>query len=395
MGLEVDVALALEAVTKDSDSSEDNEDGVKINFQRGMGKNYERLEFLGDCFLKMATTISVFTQNPNDNEFDFHVKRMLLLCNKNLFNVGRQLNIPEYIRTQAFSRRTWYPAGLKLLEGKASTGSGRHQLGDKTIADVCEAIMGAAFLTHDRPGAWKATDWANAVLAVTKLVGSQDHIMMSWADYSRAYNKPAYQVAAATGSILDLARKVEMLHGYQFRYPRLLRSAFDHPSFPASWADGVPSYQRLEFLGDALLDMACISHIFYNYPDKSDQWLSEHKQAMCGNQFFGVLCVKLGFHKHIRQHGEFIPIQIRDYVEELESAEALGQGARDFWTDVRDPPKVSSPGENRVQIANKTWYSVFRTWLKHTLERCSSTRTLTTTRCNDSLMNTLNPTSAT
>lgn len=104
LGLDIDISLALEAVTKDSDNTEDHQTHERINFQRGMGKNYERLEFLGDCFLKMATSISVFTQNPNDNEFDFHVKRMLLICNKNLFNVAQNLKIYEYIRSQAFSR---------------------------------------------------------------------------------------------------------------------------------------------------------------------------------------------------------------------------------------------------------------------------------------------------
>jgi endoribonuclease Dicer len=39
--------LALEAVTKDSDNS-DEHDAEKINFQRGMGNNYESLEFIGD-----------------------------------------------------------------------------------------------------------------------------------------------------------------------------------------------------------------------------------------------------------------------------------------------------------------------------------------------------------
>lgn len=104
LGLDVNVELALEAITKDSDNSEDHQGSERINFQSGMGKNYERLEFLGDCFLKMATSISVFTQNPNDSEFDFHVKRMMLLCNKNLFNVAQTLKIPEYIRSQAFTR---------------------------------------------------------------------------------------------------------------------------------------------------------------------------------------------------------------------------------------------------------------------------------------------------
>jgi endoribonuclease Dicer len=225
----------------------------------------------------MATTISVFTQNPNDNEFDFHVKRMLLLCNKNLFNVARTLNIHEYIRSQAFTPRTWYPMGLELLKGKSSDPVTRHALGDKTIADVCEAIMGAAFLTHNRPGDWKPEYWRNAVVAVTRLVGSEDHAMMEWSDYSKVYEKPTYQVAEARGSHLELAKQVEAVHDYHFRYSRLLRSAFNHPSYPIAWSDGIPSYQRLEFLGDSLLDMACISHIFYNYPDKDPQWLTEHK----------------------------------------------------------------------------------------------------------------------
>lgn len=104
LNIDVDIALALEAITKDSDNTEDHQSHERINFQRGMGKNYERLEFLGDCFLKMATSIAVFTQNPNDNEFDFHVKRMMLLCNKHLFDIAKTLDIHEFIRSQAFSR---------------------------------------------------------------------------------------------------------------------------------------------------------------------------------------------------------------------------------------------------------------------------------------------------
>lgn len=104
LGLAVDLPLALEAMTKDSDNTEDHQNHERINFQRGMGKNYERLEFLGDCFLKMATSISTFTQNPNDSEFDFHVKRMLLLCNKNLFSAAKKMKLYESIRSRAFSR---------------------------------------------------------------------------------------------------------------------------------------------------------------------------------------------------------------------------------------------------------------------------------------------------
>ena len=101
--LEVIAELALEAITKDSDNTEEHK-GEQLHFQRGMGKNYERLEFIGDCFLKMATSISLFTQHPDNDEFEYHVKRMLMLCNKNLLNTAVKLRLYEYIRSKSFSR---------------------------------------------------------------------------------------------------------------------------------------------------------------------------------------------------------------------------------------------------------------------------------------------------
>ena len=102
-GLVVQPALALEAVTKDSDNTDEHR-SEQVHLQRGMGKNYERLEFIGDCFLKMATSISVFCKSPEENEYDYHVKRMLMICNKNLFNTATFVKLQEYIRTTCFSR---------------------------------------------------------------------------------------------------------------------------------------------------------------------------------------------------------------------------------------------------------------------------------------------------
>jgi endoribonuclease Dicer len=59
LSLSVPAELALEAFTKDSDNTEEYKE-QQIHFQRGMGKNYERLEFIGDSLLKMTTTIMVY-----------------------------------------------------------------------------------------------------------------------------------------------------------------------------------------------------------------------------------------------------------------------------------------------------------------------------------------------
>jgi endoribonuclease Dicer len=103
LSLNVGPRLALEALTKDSENSEEHGE-EKINLKSGMGPNYERLEFMGDCFLKMATSISVFVQQPDENEFEFHVRRMLMLCNKNLFDTAVKYKLYEYARTMSFSR---------------------------------------------------------------------------------------------------------------------------------------------------------------------------------------------------------------------------------------------------------------------------------------------------
>ena len=344
VGVKCSLDVALAALTKDSDNSGEHENQERINFQKGMGENYERLEFIGDTFLKTATTISTFIQNPNDNEFEFHVKRMGLLCNKNLFNVALGLKVHEYVRSIAFSRRLWYPEGIKLLEGKGAnkeedTAVIKHGLADKTIADVCEAMIGAAFVTHDRPGeVWKDEHWENAVRAVTKLVGNEDHLMKSWNDYRVGYEKPAYQTGDTTASQWDLAQKVELENAYHFKYPRLLRSAFIHPSQPFMF-EHLPNYQRLEFLGDALLDMASITHLFYRFPDKDPQWLTEHKMAMVSNKFLGAVCVNIGFHKHLRYSASILEHQIREYANELQEAKRTAGDSRDYWTTVSDPPK--------------------------------------------------------
>lgn len=213
-----------------------------------------------------------------------------------------------------------------------------HNLGDKSIADVCEAFIGATFMEHHKDGQWNPTDWDGVVKAVKLFVNSKDHLMSKWSDYYDAYVKPKYQVAEATAAMRNMAEQLERTHPYCFRYPRLVRSAFTHPSFPYAF-ENIPNYQRLEFLGDSLLDMAFIMHLFYNYPDKDPQWLTEHKTPMVSNKFLGAICVKLGWHTHIKQNTAIVGSQIRDYVMEVEEAECEAKGAVDYWVTISEPPK--------------------------------------------------------
>lgn len=146
-----------------------------------------------------------------------------------------------------------------------------HALADKTVADVCEALIGAALLSYKSTG-----DMDMAVKAVSVMVSSEEHTFTRWSEYRQRYNMPDWAKARATAAQLDLASKIEQKMHYRFQYPRLLRSAFMHPSYPFIY-EKLPSYQRLEFLGDALLDTVCIIFLYHRHPDRDPQWLTEHK----------------------------------------------------------------------------------------------------------------------
>ncbi len=342
--------LALEAMTKDSDNTEEHRE-QQIHFQRGMGKNYERLEFLGDSFLKMTTTIMVFIRYPKSDELGFHVKRMEMICNLNLFNVAvdPNLGLTQYVRTRGFNRKYWYPEGLVLRSGRGALQANmkpvkheipKHALAQKTIADVSEALIGAALLSSKGPD-----NYEMAIRAVTKLVKSEDHDIQGWSDYSRLYAPPAWSTNTSpdgfTHGADSAALKIQRRLGYTFRHPRLLRSAMTHPSYTSSI---VPDYQRLEFLGDSILDMVCIRNLYHRFPNRDPQWLTEHKMAMVSNKFLAAVAVDLDFDKHLYYSGVHIPQQIHQYAIKIRDklTEAKQNNQIDFWTEIEDAPKCLS-----------------------------------------------------
>uniref|UniRef100_A0A8H7KCB9 Dicer-like protein 1 n=1 Tax=Bionectria ochroleuca TaxID=29856 RepID=A0A8H7KCB9_BIOOC len=290
LGLDILPGLALEAITKDGMENEDDSYGQK---------NYERLEFLGDTFLKMSTTIALFTLKPESTEYEYHVERMLLVCNNNLFNHAVDRELQKFIRSKSFDRRIWYP-NLKLKKGKAPKLELHHDLADKSIADVCEALI-------------------VRLKAVTAMVKSKKHKMQSFAEYYQAYKVPGWHFPERVPTAHEYtAQAVGKKVGYTFESPSLARSAFKHPSW--TW-DNIPNYQQLEFLGDALLDMSIVNYLFRTFPKADPQWLTEHKMAMVSNQFLGFLCVRLDLHPHMMSTTASLAGQVSQYISDLEMAE--------------------------------------------------------------------------
>jgi ribonuclease-3 len=90
---------------------------------------------------------------------------------------------------------------------------------------------------------------------------------------------------------LPESRLAELQHrlGYQFRDPALLRSALTHPSFLQDQPGAGPGNQRLEFLGDSVLQLILSEALFQLYPDEREGALSKRRAALTQGRFLSQL----------------------------------------------------------------------------------------------------------
>ncbi|MBR4669947.1 MAG: ribonuclease III [Butyrivibrio sp.] len=75
--------------------------------------------------------------------------------------------------------------------------------------------------------------------------------------------------------------KFEGLIGYTFKNKDLLIQAFTHSSFVNEQRiNKKPDYERLEFLGDAVLEMVSSEFLFKTYPDKKEGEMSKLRASL-------------------------------------------------------------------------------------------------------------------
>ena len=75
---------------------------------------------------------------------------------------------------------------------------------------------------------------------------------------------------------------------YTFGDPELLRLALTHPSTKLS------DNQRLEFLGDAVLEFCVSDMLYHKYPDLREGELSSRRAALVCERTLGVVALSLG-----------------------------------------------------------------------------------------------------
>ena len=86
--------------------------------------------------------------------------------------------------------------------------------------------------------------------------------------------------------------------GHRFRDRKLLETALTHPSFGGD--HHVPHYQRLEFLGDAVLELAVSRYLYYELPEVDEGKLTRIRAALVREESLNRAAQRIGLGEFIR-----------------------------------------------------------------------------------------------
>src|SRR3989344_2439237 len=129
--------------------------------------------------------------------------------------------------------------------------------------------------------------------------------------------------------------------GYSFKTPSLLEQAFTHRSYlNENRAPGREHNERLEFLGDAVLELVVTEFLYGKYPEKPEGELTAYRAALVNTQTNSAAATALGMNDYLllsrgesRDTGRARQIILANAFEALIGALYLDSGydaAKDF-----------------------------------------------------------------
>ncbi|XP_037712636.1 endoribonuclease Dcr-1 [Drosophila subpulchrella] len=349
------------------------------------GINLERLETIGDSFLKYAITTYLYITYENVHEGKLSHLRSKQVANLNLYRLGRRKRLGEYmIATKFEPHDNWLPpcyyvpkelekalieakipthhwkladlldiknlSSVQICEmvrekaealglghnGSVPTGQiddsndscndfscfipynlvSQHSIPDKSIADCVEALIGAYLIECGPRGALLFMAWLGVrVLPFTKQLEAANKVERipgstrpnaekmvtvygAWPTPRSPLLHFAPNATEELDQLLSGFEEFEESLGYQFRDRSYLLQAMTHASYtPNRLTD---CYQRLEFLGDAVLDYLITRHLYEDPRQHSPGALTDLRSALVNNTIFASLAVRHGFHKFFR-----------------------------------------------------------------------------------------------
>ncbi|KAJ3136760.1 hypothetical protein HK100_001334 [Physocladia obscura] len=298
--------------------------------------SYERLETLGDSFLKFACSANLIKQNPTFNEGDLSKLRGHIVSNKNLCEISRKFELGGLMVISPFKARVWSPPRVFWKDNQSITILQR-RFSEKKLADFVEALIGAAFIDSGAESSWKLLSRFGLINQEALLDLAKPEFYLDFKmDEHLLVNNNAQLVDVDTKNIGGNDLSVEILElqiGYKFREKNLALQAITHKSF----AGKTHSYEILEFLGDAILDWIIMQYVFGQYLNLSPEKLTELRQAAVNSESFCRLAVSTGLYRFLLHSSPILERQIQAYLSYLLLTGAMNSSPGEA---IQEGPKV-------------------------------------------------------
>ena len=89
-------------------------------------------------------------------------------------------------------------------------------------------------------------------------------------------------------------------YNVKFNNEKLLEEAFTHSSYSNEHPDaGIRDYEKLEFLGDAVLELAVSNYLYRHYPKLNEGELTRLRSNIVRTEGFSEFAIECGFQKEI------------------------------------------------------------------------------------------------
>ncbi|XP_035907339.1 LOW QUALITY PROTEIN: ribonuclease 3, partial [Anopheles stephensi] len=256
----------------------------------------ERLEFLGDAVVEFITSIHLFHMFPDLEEGGLATYRAAIVQNQHLAVLAKKLHLEEFML---------YAHGSDLC----------HELELRhALANCFEALMGALLLDG-------GIEVADRVFAYA-LFQEDDSLRKIWVNY------PAHPLQEQeplgdrnhidSFEMLKTLTRFEDSIGVQFNHIRLLARAFTDRSIGFTNLT-LGSNQRLEFLGDTVLQLICSEYLYRHFPEHHEGHLSLLRSSLVNNRTQAVVCDDLGMTQYAVYSNPKADLKTKDRADLLEA----------------------------------------------------------------------------
>jgi dsRNA-specific ribonuclease len=363
--------------------------------------NYENLETIGDSAMKLIVTFFLYLSD-DWTEGDMTLKRTEIICNENLERQAKKSDIAVFVRVHKRKAKNFVPPYFSILPDKINdlNSTNRNKLfleqviGGKVQADVIEAIIGAGFIKKYQLleslvvlkefkviSGYNFDDYQQFFtqsLLIDKEVyesfrKKKKKLEKSESNYkifgllrsrirkplsmtnSKAKNKSSlsfnleYNIVIAMknqSSNSSIAKNYEnfenhYLEDFQRRHLRyrfsnvvLLKNALNHSS---------NEFQRLEFLGDAVIEIFALSNFYFIMRKLkkhiTPEILHSLKLALLSTETLAKICRHFKIYRHFTALKPKDMENIRKYLKEYSKSQKFGE----LWfnSDIEAPKKMA------------------------------------------------------